>query len=274
MLQRPQEMEIQCLSAVCVVVCVWVCVRERVCMRMNVWELRQFPFQMSSYLRAGEQRQSQRPLFHRCSFGKRREGGGTSVSIYGSAGIPPRDRAAHLYSPHVRLILQEKLTGWWVRRQRGGGRRVGERKSPPPSCERRWSSSSSPPSYATDFIVTTPFFHFTHTCTWMSTRSYVEMFIHKCCWQGRYSKLKMTGTHLFWQHFLCKDTTYEGVSARTWHQDVWMWICAHRVASLGLSSINFSLINQKRTVAPHFCLLGRLSFILFYPPSLFGDLSQ
>lgn len=44
-----------------------------------------------------------------------------------------------------------------------------------------------------------PFFHSTHTCTWMSTRSYVEMFIHKCYWQGRYSKIKMA-TFPVWTH--------------------------------------------------------------------------
>lgn len=172
---------------------------------MNVWELSQFPFQMSSYLRAGEQRQSQRPLFHRCSFGKRREGGGTSAAIYGSAGIPPRDRAAHLYSPHVRLIPQEKLTGWWARRERGGGRQEG------------WREEVSSAIMWTKVIIVViaselrnwflrhnhRFFHSTHTCTWMSTRSYVEMFIHKCYWQGRYSKIKMATfpvrTHDIWR---------------------------------------------------------------------------
>lgn len=53
-LQHPQEMEIQC--------CVCVCV------------LSQRLFQMSSYLHAGEQRQSQRPLLHKRSFRRTRGG--------------------------------------------------------------------------------------------------------------------------------------------------------------------------------------------------------
>lgn len=96
-----------------------------VCLCVNVWELSQFPFQMSSYLRAGEQRPSQRPLFHRCSFRGRREGGGTSAAIYGGAGIPPPQWQGNpsLFDSRS-ASTTGKLTGWWwARWERGGDRR-------------------------------------------------------------------------------------------------------------------------------------------------------
>lgn len=205
---------------------------------MNVWELSQFPFQMSSYLRAGEQRQSQRPLFHRCSFGKRREGGGTSAAIYGSAGIPPRDRAAHLYSPHVRLIPQEKLTGWWARRERGGGRRAGERKSPPPSCERRWSSSSSPPSYATDFFVTTTVFSF-YTHVHMNEHTLVRRDVHsqmllaRSLFKNKDGNISCANTRHMKECLHVRDTRMCCMSSRAVCMCMWMcmWMCEHHIAS-------------------------------------------
>ncbi len=173
--------------SVCMCVCVCVCI--------NVRELSQFPFQMSSYLRGGEQRQSQRPLFHRRSFRRRQKGGGTSATIYGSAGIPPRDRAAHLYSPHVSAHTTGKLTGWWARRERGGDRSEGARLHRP-----RWSSSSSLHSDAIVLVDA--------TCR-VQTQERAAVHSQKSL-ARRGFKNKITRKDSIWQSRLCKDR----VSAR------------------------------------------------------------
>lgn len=112
--QHPQEMKIQCLS-VYVCVCVWMCVN---------WA--NFPFRWALICVQRLAQESQRTLFYECSFRRKEEEGReerrggwfTSGTIYGSAGISSttttttlRDRATHLYSPHVRLLPQESRHG-------------------------------------------------------------------------------------------------------------------------------------------------------------------
>lgn len=74
------------------------CVCTHVHVHVNVCEVSQFPFQMSSYLCAGKQQESQRPLFHRCSFG-RSEGGVNFRQPYMEVleSPPFRDRATHFF---------------------------------------------------------------------------------------------------------------------------------------------------------------------------------
>ncbi len=205
------------------------------CVCMNVWELSQFPFQMSSYLRAGKQRQSQRPLFHGCSFRTRQEGGGPSAAIYGSAGIPPPWQGNPSLFTSRSAHTTGKLTGWWARRERGGDGRD-ERGRKEVSAAAMWAKVIIIIVIASKWrIKNTTRFSSTHrTYTWMSTCSHehicshVQVFIYKCPWRdqdfkkkwyavihfGNISCAKTQRTreylHVWCQHVLCsmEDCVY------------------------------------------------------------------
>lgn len=171
---------------------------------------------MSSYLCAGKQRQSQRPPFYRGSYRRRQEGGGPSGAIYGSAGIPPRDRATHLYSPHVQLIPKES---WW-----SGGR--GEGREEGVSAVAMWAKVIVvviASEWRIWISLHNPFF-MSHMYMWMNTCSHKHIYMWKGFVQNitgtlRLLNIKMAGGDSFW-HISCAMKMYEEVSLHVWCQDV------------------------------------------------------